>query len=174
MEALLPTPIKPRDCNVWIISPAMLLLPQKMDSLRARVMMLAIAGQESRLTYRDQIDRDPKKPVLGPALGLWQFERKGGTRGVMSHASTQQAAKEVCRARGVDWDLQKVWERLAQDDILAACFARLLLWSDAQPLPQIGNEADAWDMYAYRTWNPGSPHRHTWHHHYINAVQAVG
>ncbi len=37
-------------------------------------------------------------------------------------------------------------------------FARLLLWTDAKPLPAIGDEQGAWDYYL-RNWRPGKPTR---------------
>jgi hypothetical protein len=165
MDLLLPTPIKPRDAHRWIVGPALMLLPQKMDSIRARVMIVAIFGQESNLEFRRQHGN-------GPARGLGQFERRGGVRGVMGHASTQQAAKELCRVRRVDWDEMSVWQRLEFDDILCAGFSRLLLWADPRPLPLIGDADGAWDCYL-RNWRPGRPHPQAWARHYAAAIEAV-
>ena len=143
------------------IEPALHLLPPKMDSQAARVMLLAIGLQESRFQYRFQklAGRPYEK---GPARGFWQFERGGGVHGVMSHPATRDLAKHVCESRGVPLDSVIVHAKLETDDILAAAFARLLLWADRLPLPAVDADHDAaWDCYV-RNWRPGKPHRATW------------
>lgn len=135
------------------IVPALKLLPPKMSDKRAVVMMLAIGLQESRLIHRRQIK--------GPARGLWQFERGGGVRGVLNFHSTHDLAKHIALDRIGKGDANSVYESLEHDDVLAAVFARLLLWTDPRSLPAIGDAQGAWNLYA-RTWRPGRPHRHTW------------
>lgn len=135
-----------------IIVPSEKLLPS-MASAKARVMLLAIGLQESRFEHRRQIK--------GPARGFWQFESGGGVRGVLLHKSSSYDAAKICHARGVGSSTKDVYERLEHDDILACCFARLLLWTDAKPLPMIGDVNGAWDYYE-RNWRPGRPHRKTW------------
>lgn len=135
------------------IVPALELLPPKMSSKRAVVMMLAIGLQESRLIHRRQIK--------GPARGLWQFERGGGVRGVLNFHSTHDLAKHIALDRIGKSDANSVYEALEHDDVLAAVFSRLLLWTDPRSLPAIGDAEGAWNLYA-RTWRPGKPHRHTW------------
>lgn len=54
-----------------IIEPALLLLPAKMESPQAVVMLLAIGLQESRFAYRRQMRN-------GPAKSFWQAEQSGG------------------------------------------------------------------------------------------------
>lgn len=137
------------------ITPALRLLPPRMDTLQARIELLAICGQEADFRHRWQVV-DPARPeVRGPARGLWQFERAGGVRGVLGHAQTALAAKALCKARGVSADEDAVYEALAGDDVLAAGFARLLLWSDPAPLPAVGDVNGAWQLYL-RTWRPGA------------------
>ncbi|MBN3270120.1 hypothetical protein CUR95_23955 [Bordetella bronchiseptica] len=148
----------------FAISPALALLPAKMDSAPARVMLLAIGLQESRLKYRRQIG--------GPARGLWQFERGGGVHGVLQHAASSAFAREVCAARDVAPTAAAVYVRLEHDDVLAAAFARLLLWTDPKSLPGLGRVDEAWSLYA-RTWRPGKPHPSTWPDCYAQAVDAV-
>lgn len=141
------------------INPGLGLLPAKMDSDKARVMLLAAGLQESRLQYRYQKTNDPYQK--GPARGLWQFERAGGTRGVINHMQTRDYAKAVCEARDVPFDDVLVWTRLEFDDVLAAAFARLLMWADPKPLPDVdASHEDAWNCYL-RCWRPGKPHRDT-------------
>src|SRR5690606_12884686 len=45
--------------------------------------------------------------------------------------------------------------RLHADDVLAAAFARLLLWTNPSLLPFIGDEEGAWQAYL-REWRPGA------------------
>lgn len=146
------------------IAPALELLPAAMTSPEALVMLLAIGLQESRFQHRRQIG--------GPARGLWQFERGGGVAGVLQHRATRDHAIRVCGARDVRPVPEQVYQRLEHDDVLAAAFARLLLWSDPRPLPAIGEVAGAWDLYI-RTWRPGKPHRHTWDALYVEALSEV-
>lgn len=142
------------------INPALGLLPAKMDTEAARVMLLSIGLQESRFQYRAQKTKDPY--IKGPARGFWQFERGGGVHGVLSHFATKSLAEGICRARGVRIDSSLIHARLEFDDVLAAAFARLLLWADHKPLPKVDASHDeAWDCYV-RNWRPGKPHRHTW------------
>lgn len=140
------------------------LLPAKMDTKEARVMLLAIGGQESNLQDRRQI--------AGPARGLWQFERGGGTHGVLVHPATAVLATKVCTARNVKPDAAIVWAEFEHDDILAAAFARLLLWTDPRPLPEIGDQEGAWRLYL-RTWRPGKPHPDRWPGNYRNALEEL-
>ena len=144
------------------ILPALALLPARMNSPAAIALLLAIGLQESRLTHRRQIG--------GPARGLWQFERGGGVRGVLEHPSSKKLAAAVCEARGVEPIASRVYGALEDDDVLAAAFARLLLWTDPKPLPAIGDTQSGWDLYI-RTWRPGKPHRHTWDALYATATE---
>lgn len=145
------------------IHPALVLFPSKMETDAACVMLLAIGLQESGFEHREQIG--------GPARGFWQFE-KGGITGVLSHPTTSQYAEMVCAVRGVAPMLAPIYAELSRDDVLAAAFARLLLWSDAEPLPPISDVDAAWALYL-RTWRPGKPRRETWDAFYQRAVTAV-
>lgn len=128
------------------------LLPLKMDSNFARVNQAAIGQQESGYLVRRQYGN-------GPARGYWQFEEGGGVKGVMEHKASSELARSVCHARGVPFVRRAVWEALETDDVLAAAFCRLLMWTDSGKLPT--TEADGWAMYA-RTWRPGRPHPDKW------------
>lgn len=147
------------------IEPALALLPANMDSPAARVMLLAIGLQESRFVHRRQIG--------GPARGFWQFEKGGGVRGVLTHAASASLARQVCEVRGVAPTSAAVYAQLESDDVLAAAFARLLLWTDPARLPDVGDSKGGWDLYA-RTWRPGKPHPETWPAMYAQALAAVG
>lgn len=147
-----------------VVGPGLAFLPTKMDSKKARLMLLAIGLQESRFNHRRQI--------AGPARGFWQFEKGGGVRGVLAHQATKWLAIDVCRERGVDPVESVVHPALEKDDLLACAFARLLLYTDPCPLPAPGYVAAAWDYYI-RNWRPGKPHRQAWDAMYANAWEAI-
>lgn len=128
------------------------LLPLKMDSPLARINQAAIGQQESGYLVRRQYGN-------GPARGYWQFEEGGGVKGVMEHKATADLARKVCHACCVPFVRRTVWEALETDDVLAAAFCRLLMWTDSGKLPV--SEADGWAMYI-RTWRPGKPHIDKW------------
>lgn len=150
-----------RTCAIYA---ALALLPAGMNSPAAILLLLAIGLQESRFTHRRQVG--------GPARGFWQFEKGGGVRGVLRHPATLGHARVLCEARGVPATEAAVYAALEHDDVLAAGFARLLLWSDPARLPAVGEVAVAWDLYM-RTWRPGKPHRRTWDALYAQALEEV-
>ena len=135
------------------------------DSPQARVQILSIGLQESRFEYRRQMGN-------GPAMGYWQFERGGGTRGVLNHLTSAKKALALCEARKVSADPMSVWLALENDDVLAAGFARLLLLTDPRALPELGNTQGAWDCYI-RNWRPGKPHPQTWAGFHAQAKEFV-
>jgi hypothetical protein len=144
---------------------------KNMATDEAYVMMVAIAIQESQMKFRVQINSNGSP--LGPAMGLWQFEQKGGVTGVMFFKTTSDWAKEVCAYRGVLWDDREIHQRLAVDNQLAACFARLLLYTDPKNLPALDEPEDAWDYYL-RNWRPGKPDKARWmNKSYPEAMDAV-
>lgn len=153
------------------IDPALALLPGAMDTSEVRVLLLAIGLQESRLTHRRQIVGDPPRPI-GPAKGLWQFERAGGCKGVIEHPASRYWMHRVCAAHGVAPTSFALWNAIERDDVLAAAAARLLLFTDPKRLPVLGDEAGAWALYL-RTWRPGKPHRQTWPDLYAQALAAT-
>jgi hypothetical protein len=149
-----------------VIAPALALLPPRMDSPRARLLLLAICGQEAAFKHRRQLG--------GPARSLWQFEKNGGVKGVLTHPASRGFAEAICAERGLGDSptLAQVYTALEFDDILAACFARLLLWTDPAPLPNVGAETPAWEYYL-RNWRPGKPHPNSWPANYRKATNAV-
>jgi hypothetical protein len=154
---------------VSAVNPALALLPPKMDSKAARVQLLATGLQESKFTHRCQVLSGGRR---GPAHGFWQFEKGGGVVGVMRHAATRHWAAALCQARSCDFDAAEIWGRLETDDVLAAGFARLLVFSDPKPLPGVHDAQAGWDLYM-RTWRPGKPHRETWDAHHLTARAEV-
>ena len=138
-----------------IIGDGLSLLPPSWNSPQAQLLMLAISGQEADFRHRWQV-YDAKRPeAMGAARGLWQFERGGGVKCVLTHERTKRMAIDVCRMRNVPATIDAVYNRLHEDDILAAAFARLLLWTNPNALPAIGQEEAAWQLYL-REWRPGA------------------
>lgn len=148
-----------------ILPAAYALLPTEMDSPEASALLLAIGLQESRFIYRKQID--------GPARGFWQFE-VGGVQAVMTNSIIKPRLLPVLEA--LEYDIGEsptyMQVRLEDNDVLAAVFARLLLWSSPQHLPKQGEGEHAWDMYR-STWRPGRPHHETWQSYFLQAWEAV-
>lgn len=141
------------------------LLPTLRWTADVCVIMIAIGLQESAFKVRRQYNN-------GPAAGYWQFERGGGVRGVMRHSASSGLARQVVDERGVPWDETAIWTALQYDDVLAACFARLLLWTDHRPIP---TRTDVDGQYAYyeRNWRPGKPHKNDWPINHAVAVTTV-
>lgn len=127
---------------------AFALLPPRMRSAQAVVVLLAIQLQEA--------PNQEQRQIGGPAVGIWQFERGGGIRGVLEHPKTEASAIAACRTLGVTPDPESVRVALqSTNDVLDAVFARLLLWTDPKPLPALGDVELAWQLYL-RTWRPGA------------------
>jgi hypothetical protein len=146
-----------------VIIPGLKLLPEKMDTPEARVMLLVIGMQESRFLHRKQIN--------GPARGFFQFEEGGGVRGVLKHPSTKRIIQDVIFKLGIAAD--ECYNCLSEDDDLAAAFARLLLYTDPKPLPSLTSDpGESWDYYM-RTWRAGRPHRETWDAFLLHARETV-
>ena len=136
------------------------------DSPEARVQILAMGLQESEFKHRRQMGN-------GPAMGFWQFERGGGVKGVLNHPASKSKAYALCKARGVAPEAMAVWQALEHDDVLAAGFARLLLYTDPRALPAVTDEAGGWAMYL-RNWRPGKPLPDTWPANHAAARAEVG
>ena len=93
-----------------IIEPALLLLPERMRTDQAKVMLLAIGLQESRFVHRRQIG--------GPARGFWQFEdgRLSGLAGLITYNVVLSGQKkaiqgELTLCQGVREQVQKSLEK---------------------------------------------------------------
>jgi hypothetical protein len=134
-----------------------------MDSESARAMLAAICLQESGLTHRLQIG--------GPARGFPQFE-KAGIRGVLEHRATADLARRVCDALVYMPNADVVYVAVKDNDILALSFARLLLWTLPDALPEINQCDEGWRQYK-KAWRPGRPKREHWDDKWDMAWSAV-
>jgi len=158
----------------FVIPAAYSLLPAQMNTPAATAMLLAVGLQESRFQHRQQIG--------GPAHGLWQFERGGGIIGVLTHAASKPHVERALRAllyeRVPDLPLPQraaaCYALVVDNDVLAAVFARLLLWTVPGRLPLRHESAYAWRIYADDALRPGRPHPETWNGFYAQAWAMVG
>ena len=149
-----------------IIDPALGYLPPQMESKQAKAMLIAIGLQESKFEHRRQIG--------GPARGYWQFEQGGGCHGVLTHPATREPIRLVLGMLdyGPEYTAADCYYAITHNDILAACFARLLLWTLPGPLPIADEFDESWDQYL-SAWRPGKPHRQTWNGYYALAWDTV-
>jgi hypothetical protein len=164
--------MNPEDFLSSIIDPGLaLLLEMGGPSITnmARRMMLSIALQESGPGLSARYQNSPAASP-GPARGWWQFEQGGGTAGVLQHSASRALALLACERFCVVNSPAAVWRALEGHDMLAVCFARLLLWTDPKPLPD--NAASGWEYYL-RNWRPGKPHAQVWPGHWQTAMKAV-
>ena len=147
-----------------VVPAACALLPAKMDTPAARAMVLAIALQESDCCHRAQCGH-------GPAKSFFQFEL-GGIAGVLTHPASKAPLYAVLLTLNYPPAASAVHAAIEHNDILAAVCARLLLWTDAKPLPG-PNEAEAgWEVYS-RTWRPGRPRHADWGPNFAEAWAMV-
>lgn len=158
----------PDDVIRLSVGPALYLLPTKFTSPAAEAMLLAIGLQESDLDDRHQDG--------GPAHGYWQFEKNGGVAGVLRHKDTRALALEVLER--LDYDAEYVITSdlvhtiIEHNQIVAAVFARLLLYTVPAPLPARDEPEKGWQQYLF-AWRPGKPHPEKWAGFYKQAWDLV-
>lgn len=145
-------------------------IPHSPDATR---FLLAIAIQESDLRHRAQLGQIRTSALAkpGPARGWWHFERGGHVVGVLNHPRTEDLAKLWGNRCWVDPNSNTVWRALEGHDRLAVGFARMLVWTSPNKLPD--TEASGWQQYAHELWLPGKPHRDRWKKSWADASEAV-
>lgn len=139
-----------------ILPAAAAMLPARLDAAKARVLLIAIALQESRFEHRRQIG--------GPARGFWQFESGGGVYGVLTHSASKPLIEPVLAT--LRYEPSECYDAIAHNDVLACIFARLLLFTHPKALP--ASAETAWRYYL-DTWRPGKPHADSWEAFYRQA-----
>lgn len=154
-----------------VMPAAMSLLPPTMNTPAAQAMLIATGLQESQFLERRQGGN-------GPARGFWQFERDGGTRGVLQHPATRDHALEALRRLRYQKDGRVITSaeilhaKLEDNDVLACVFARLLLFTVPARLPQRAESQEAWKQYL-EAWRPGKPRPETWKAYFFEAWERV-
>jgi len=151
------------------IPAAFALLPGAMTSREAVAMLLAIGLQESGFSARRQ-GGSPTTVGIGPARGFWQFERGGGVAEILSSPNTKDIIVPIVKLFCFQPTAVACHEAIQNHDVLAVCFARLLLWRDPRTLPGPHDPHTGWDIYL-KNWRPGKPHESTWQWHFNHAWQ---
>lgn len=179
--------------NTQLIPSTLALCPSLTWNDQARVLIGAICLQESG-------GRDVQQEGNGPADGYPQFEVEA-IREILENAATAKMAMQAVHASGIldfgsEQDAQGnqgaagpgvsplspsqiatvVHAKFLNFPTLQIVFARLMLWANPNPLPELGDCDDAWNYYD-STWHPGRPRRETWDAYYaqsLNAVQPQG
>ena len=146
------------------LSPALAMLPRQMDTPSARAMVVCICLQESKLEHRYQVLNSGNK---GAARGYPQFERVG-IQGVLEHPASQRHIIDVLKRLDYDLTVETSYDAIEHNDILAASYARLNLWTHPRALPTRDNSRLGWETYL-RTWRPGKPKPDTWDDHWETA-----
>jgi len=150
----------------YALPAAYALLPAPMQSPAASALLLSIGLQESKFLERRQ-------RAGGPARGFWMFEKSGLT-GVIKHPATAGHLEAALRALRYDGPItaRLCLTRVQHNDPLAAVFARLLLWTLPDKLPERDAPGVAWTQYL-KLWRPGKPIKGTWGAHYAHAWDLV-
>lgn len=141
---------------------------------KARVMVMTCAGQESNWQHRRQIGIGQYHPQSVGARGYWQFESTWGGPVALNDV-TQKTLNQlavVCKHLEIPGDELTLYEAIAWNDTLACAVARLLLWADPAPLPEVGDKQKSWEYYL-RNWRPGVPHPETWSDRYDKSLAAI-
>ena len=127
---------------------------QQWASREAIVILTAIGLEESALTYRRQIG--------GPAISLLMFE-KPTMQAVLRHPRVLALPDLAKALEPVGLAPRMPAARIAKvieaNDAAAFLLARLLLWTDPQPL--VLDQVKAWETYL-RVWRPGKPGPDRW------------
>jgi hypothetical protein len=147
-----------------VYTATMSLLPASWTNAESKAMLYAMGMQESRFEHRRQI--------MGPARGFWQFEAQGGIRGVLEHPMTKTPIRAVCDALCYDYSVLTAYQAIEHNDILACAFARCLLYTLPQRLPNRDETQEGWNQYL-AAWRPGKPHAQTWPVFYRQAWEIV-
>jgi len=164
----------PEILNSTIFPAAFSLLPAGMDSVQARAMLLAIGLQESKLRYRAQLvggavnwweSRNP------PAHGWFQFERPAIGL-LLKHAATKLLLERVLTDLEYPADDSILHQALRDNDLLAVCFARALLRTVPESLPEQREQQRGWEQYLW-AWRPGKPHPETWAENWSKAWETI-
>ena len=151
------------------IPAAYALLPPAMASREATAMLIAIALQESKATYREQIN--------GPARGFYQFEKgtpetRGGVTGLMLHRLSKPHLRLACETLRYPMAATSLYEAVTHNDVLSTICARLLLYTLPANLPDRFQVQEGYRQYI-AGWRPGKPHPESWAGYFSAAWQKV-
>ena len=103
----------------------------------------------------------------GTARGLWQFEKIAVKELFRLYPNIML---ELCKHYHLEASPYAAYMALSSDDNFARCLARLLLYKDKRPLPDVGEIWEAWTYYI-RNWRPGRPRKEKWFFNYQRALK---
>lgn len=146
-----------------VVRPTLDWLGPTYASDEAKVLLLAIAEQESLCAFRCQTPS-------GPARSFWQIEPHTA-RAVYDK---WPRGREALRQLDVPRPSLSPDEWLRWNDQAACVIARGILRLEPTPLPRLGDEGGAWRYYNDRCWRPGKPRPEAWPGSYRRAFQALG
>ena len=106
------------------------------------------------------------------ARSFFMFEH-GGVSGVLEHPASGPTLKAFCISLEIPPLLDTIYEAIAYNDALAYACARLLLWTDPHPLPEIGDTASSMAMYV-NLWRPGKFSAERWTARFAEALAVSG
>lgn len=158
-------PLTPNEFFIKIINPALLKLQSvttsQVATSSAKILLLAIALEESNLQHRQQIK--------GPARSFWQFERIG-IEGVVSRKTN----KEILSKLNYPTLTNTIYTQLLTNDQLGCILARLLLLSDPNPLPEpkYSEITNAYNYYL-KNWRPGKKSPASWKTNWPLAIEVA-
>lgn len=133
------------------------LATMRVDRLNERaILLLAIAMQESGLTFRRQMPS-------GPARSWWQIEPPTARDTLTRHAGARTMAEQLGCS-----DLESA---LQWCDALGCAIAAGLVHLCPLKLPMPGEESYSWTYYL-RAWRPGKPDANRWPKAYRAALKA--
>lgn len=149
--------------HVW--PAAMALLPGAMNTQEAEAEILAAGLQESEFEARVQ-------GSSGPAHGYWQFERNGGVKELLSDDRTASLLATALHTLNYPRDVKACYNGIVDNDVLACCFARVLLWKFPERLPTMNEPQRGWEQYN-KSWRPGKPRPKDWPDNFAEAWKIV-
>ena len=165
-----------KDILTNVINPALTELAQSGVSVTdaARAMLYAAGLQESNLSARFQATPASSALRKGAGRGLWQMRIDDVSR-LLTTNSTKERSEAISNKYVGSVHPHAVWATLEYNDVLAAIFARLMLWPDpaALPAPAAVNERAALDYYI-RCWRPNSPREKDWTVNWRATVEMIG
>jgi hypothetical protein len=174
-----------------LIPQARAILPTTPWTPQACVLLGAIGLQESG-------GRDIAQEAGGPGQGYWQEE--AGIAAVLRNPTSAELARQCVAASGILRGASQIPEvfqvetaasvvghggypstslppiivvmrqKFLNFQTLQLCLARLMLWDNPNPLPDLGDCNGAWNYYD-ATWRPGSPRPESWASNYGAALQ---
>jgi hypothetical protein len=134
------------------------------NTFKAHQLILAIAIQESGVAYRRQVTKSGLED--GPAVSYWQFEH-AGCEGLLSARSTSNYIRQICTLFDIKPTKEGLLDAIQYNDIVAACAARLLIYSLPTPLAE--TKEMGWEQYL-SSWRPGKPHKKSWEYSWETAI----